>query len=91
MKEIAEFLYYLDNNEMYIVIPLITVSRKMDDPHLILSRQFFVANNSNPIMIQNYLGEQMSKASDQFNMNLDDYTSFFKFRKIHVSRNSKLN
>jgi hypothetical protein len=91
MKEISQFLYYLDPDNIYIVIPLITISRKLDDPHLILSRQFFVGNKSNPINIQNFLGEQMNKASEQFNMELDDYTSFFKFRKVFISRNSKLN
>jgi hypothetical protein len=40
MKEISQFLYYLDPDNIYIVIPLITISRKLDDPHLILSRQF---------------------------------------------------
>lgn len=91
IKNNQDFIYYLDENEIYLIIPMITVSRTLDDPVFILSRQFFVGNNSNPIIIQTYLNKQYDQAICQFSMELGEHTAFFKYRKVFVSRNSKLN
>jgi hypothetical protein len=90
IKEISDFLYYLEDENIYIVIPMITVSKSLDDPVFILSRQFFVSNNSNSVIIQNYLSKQLEIAREQFNMDLQEHNMFFKYRKVFVSRNSKL-
>lgn len=41
-SHIREFLLSLEDETFYIVIPLITSTGKIDDPSIILSRQFIV-------------------------------------------------
>lgn len=89
--EIKEFIHFLENDSIYIVIPFISNSGKLDDPLLILSRQFLVTDASNIITIRDYIWKQYTKAIDDFNIDeLDNYRCYFKFRKIELTRTSKL-
>jgi len=83
--KIRQFLFSLDDLSLYTVIPFITISGKLDNPYLILSRQILVSMNSNPIIIHNYIFNQLAIALDDFNIdNLNSYSIYFKYRKVSV-------
>nr|AWX52928.1 hypothetical protein [Lactarius sp. (in: basidiomycete fungi)] len=78
-SRIREFLYSLDELSIYTVIPFITVSSKLDDPILILSRQILVTMNSDPLIIHDYITKQYEIAVQDFNINMIIYYIQYKW------------
>jgi hypothetical protein len=86
---IRDFINILDEDQIYILIPFISMDGKLDDPYLILSRQILVTQYSNIYVIQGYLHKQYLKSKDHFNLyELEDYKCYFKYRKVDITRNS---
>jgi hypothetical protein len=84
--KIKEFLHNLDNNSIYSVIPLATMSPKLDDPYIILSKQILITQYSNPYTLHNYLNEQLRKFCEDFNIeDLNNFRIYLKFRKIDAT------
>jgi hypothetical protein len=55
LQSINEFIQLLEDDTIYVVIPIISKSGKTDDPYLILSKQILVTSYSNPDIVRNYL------------------------------------
>jgi hypothetical protein len=83
---ISNFITNLDNDGIYLVNPLISVNCKYNDPYLTLSRQFLISNESNSVLIYNYLFQQMEIAVNSFNFELDSYFLLFKYKKVELER-----
>jgi hypothetical protein len=85
---IINFINHLDGNEVYLINPLISVNCKQNEPYLTLSRQFLLTNNSNPILVYEYLIKQFKIAQDdfEFNFEFDDgyYFLLFKYKKVYL-------
>jgi len=63
---------------------LISINRRYNDPYLTLSRQFLITNESNPILISDYLLEQLKKAEDDFDFQLDKYFLILKYKPVSL-------
>jgi hypothetical protein len=88
-KQIKEFLALLDD-KLYTVIPFISVTSKIDDPYIILSKQILMTKYSNPDIIQNYLIEKYENSIEQFNINeLDHFYLIFKYKSIEIDSYNK--
>ena len=74
---ISKFISRLDEDSIYIIIPMITMYAKDNDPIIILSKQFLVSNNSSPRLIHDYLVSKLEVAINDFGaVNLDDSNYF---------------
>ena len=82
LSDITNFIDNLKDNEIYIVDPIISINCKYTDPCITLSRQFLVTNNSNPILIYNYLLNQFEKARNDFDYHDDYYFLVLKYKSI---------
>nr|YP_009715289.1 hypothetical protein [Russula subnigricans]QGK88095.1 hypothetical protein [Russula subnigricans] len=73
--EICNFINNLEDNEIYLINPLISKNCRHWDPYLTLSRQFLVSNLSNPYVISNYLNNQLIQLEKDFNFEIaeDNY------------------
>jgi hypothetical protein len=70
---ISSFLTNLDDN-FYSIIPLLSIKGMNDDPHLILSKSLLLTHYSNPILVSNYLKNQLDIAINDFEISsLDKY------------------
>jgi hypothetical protein len=83
------FLYNLDDESIYTIIPFVTISCKLKDPILILSKQFLVTRNSNSVTIYDFIYKQMEIAKVDFNIGeVQCYNIYFKFRKVELFKKS---
>jgi hypothetical protein len=91
LQHLYDFLQLLDEDNFYIVIPFISKDGRLNDPSLILSRQFLVTESSSIDVIRTYLFNQWVKADDHFNIgDLDNYKCYLKYRKVDIARTSKI-
>jgi hypothetical protein len=81
LDDICNFIGNLKDNEIYLIDPVISMNYKITDPYITLSMQFLVTNNSNPILIYEYLISQFGKARNDFNFH-DDYYFLLKYKLI---------
>jgi hypothetical protein len=86
--KIQSFLYDLNDNEAYILTPIISINNKTTDPYIILSKQFLITNQSNPKLIHNYLEDQLDAIKrdlciDEFEDNY--FFLIFKYKKNSVN------
>lgn len=84
LELIAKFIEELNENEIYLINPLISIYCRYNDPYLALSRQFLVSNQSNPILITNFLINRLGIARNDFESNLCDYFLIFKYKKVEL-------
>jgi hypothetical protein len=83
LEDIKNFLFNLDENKIYTVIPLISVNCRIDDPSLILSRQILVTKFSNPVLIHNLIYEKLEISTEQFGfVDLQFFFTILKYKAI---------
>jgi hypothetical protein len=84
---IREFIYNLDDETIYTILPFVTISHKLKDPTLVLSKQILVTRYSNSETIYEYIFKQFELAEKHFNMGyIDRYNVYFKYRRITFSK-----
>ena len=84
LDSIKDFILRLDTDNIYLIMPFISVNCKLNDPFITLSKQFLISNESNYLIIINYLNNQLSIALQDFGIeieNLDLYL-IFKYKRI---------
>lgn len=80
------FLYRLDENKVYTLIPFISANNKPDEPYIILSQQILITTKSDPILISKYINNKISDAVDLYNIqNLNDLNIIFKYKQVEIS------
>jgi len=64
----------------------LSIFGKDEDPHLILSKQILITKYSNPLIIKEFLNDQLNKAFIEFDFNIDNKYHYliFKFKKISI-------
>jgi len=90
IKTIFSFIDSLDNEKLYIVIPFISYACKLDDPRLILSRQFLITKYSNELIISDYLNSKLDDAIIDFGMSLTNYYLIFKYKSVKFDFSNKM-
>lgn len=63
---------------------MISINRRYNDPYLTLSRQFLTTNESNPILISDYILEQFEKAKEDFEFHNDNYFLILKYKPVYL-------
>lgn len=85
IKDIKYFLNSLDNKN-YIILPLLYNNYQDNmDPLLFLSPYFIINKNSNPIVIHNFIFQQLNKAMNNLNMELsfnDEHSIVIRYKNI---------
>jgi hypothetical protein len=75
---IIDFISKLEGNSIYTIIPLISMFAKDNDPHIILSKQILVTNNSSSKVIHEYLNLKLEFAIRDFGVtNLDNGNYYY--------------
>jgi hypothetical protein len=81
------FISKLENEAVYTVIPLISMLAKDNEPHIILSKQILVANNSSAKIIHDYFTLKLDQAILDFGItnleNANYYYLILKYKKVH--------
>ena len=91
-SHIWKFLYELENNKVYLMIPFITKNCKSNEPIIILSPQILVTHNSNSLLISKYIQSKVIETADLYGINenkLDNMPIIFKFKQIKINFNEQ--
>lgn len=68
LSGIINFISKLEDNSIYFIIPTISRFAKDNDPHIILSKQILVSNNSSSKLIHDYLNIKLDQAIIDFGL-----------------------
>lgn len=86
IRSIFAFINRLHDNTIYTIIPLISISAIDNDPHIILSKQILITNNSSTKIVHDFLSEKLNQATTDFGLNnLEEGQRFhliFKYKEI---------
>jgi hypothetical protein len=77
------FIESIPENQILLIFPFITTSRKPEDSYLRLSNQFLINRNSNPKLIKDFLEEQWNR-SDFYNDN--NIFLYFKYKSVSIKQ-----
>jgi len=84
LELITKFINDLDQDEIYLINPMISINCRYNEPYLTLSRQFLVSDKSNPVLIANYLISQFCIAKEDFDFQTNNYFLIFKYKKVKL-------
>src|ERR1700704_1512004 len=85
--KIYNFIYELEEDKVYTLIPFISKNDRPDEPYIILSQQILVTYNSNPVLLTNYINNKISDTINLYNINKLEVTIIFKFKKLKFNFN----
>jgi hypothetical protein len=86
IKLIKEFIDTLNPFSLYVMIPLISKTGKLNDPYIILSKQILITEFSNYITVNEFLAEQLNTFLTDFELReIDNYFLIFKYKKISLT------
>lgn len=86
LELITKFIDELNVNEIYLVNPMISISCRYNEPYLTFSRQFLISNQSNPILITNFLINQFCIAKEDFDFQTNNYFIIFKYKIVKLDK-----
>jgi hypothetical protein len=84
ISELSTFIKLIEDDKIYLLIPLFAGSKSLSDATLNLSEPFLVNNKSNPELIAKFIIDQWN--SSGFNNKQDiPFTFSFKFKRVWFS------
>jgi predicted metallo-beta-lactamase superfamily hydrolase len=87
IKLIKEFILTLDEESLYSIIPIISISARTSDPYITLGNTILVSSYSNYVIVNDYLLDRFKMANNQFNTNFENYYLLFKYKKVLIDLN----
>jgi hypothetical protein len=84
LDALTNFISNLQDNQVYLINPFISINCRHNDPYLTMSRQFLITNNSNIMLINNYLINQLAIAKEDFDYHDDYYFLIFKYKTVEL-------
>lgn len=84
-ETITKFICGLPKNEIFLVHPFISRYDLSSDPCLVLSKHFFIVNETDPDIIINYLTNQLKKSERDLGVNLieNSYHLIWKCKSVY--------
>jgi hypothetical protein len=71
-----------------MLIPFISANNRPDEPYIILSQQILITNNSNSLLISEYINNKIIDTMNLYNINsLENTTLIFKYKSIKINFN----
>jgi hypothetical protein len=82
--KISALIMGIENNDIFLIFPFITSTRRPCDPYLRLSEPFLITNQSNPKLITDFLQSQWDNCDFLIS---DDTQSwlYIKYKKVYVN------
>ena len=90
IEVITIFLSKIKDNEVYLIFPFITTSKKPNLPYLRLSESFLVNNKSNPDLISNFLTSQWAEAGFEV-CEGENVWFYLKYKRVYLNPLTPIN
>ena len=85
LDEISNFIRNLKDHEVYMIKPIISVNCRPLEPHVNLSKDFLITNESNPILITNFIIDQFDTFENDFDTEIDKYFLIIKYKLVTLN------
>lgn len=86
--EIWRFLLELEDNKVYVIIPLLSKNSRPDQPYIVLSHQILITNNSKAMLLAKYISSKFNEVTDLYGITDPDNLSLvFKYKQININFN----
>jgi len=85
LDRITNFIWNLKDNEVYVINPIISITCQSKHPYVNLSEKFLITNESNPILINDFLLDQFKLFRTQFEFEDDFYFLILKYKLINFN------
>jgi hypothetical protein len=82
-SEIHLYLRLIEDNKIFLIIPLFGTSKLLSKPILHMSHPFLINKESNPLLISGFILEQW-KSSGFYMGPETDFTFSFKFKRVSL-------
>jgi len=86
-SKIWNFIYKIEENKVYTLIPFISKNDRPDEPYIILSQQILITYNSNPLLITNYINNKINDTINLYNINRLEAVIIFKYKQVEINFN----
>jgi hypothetical protein len=84
ITELSTFIKLIGDDKIYLLIPLFSKSKSLENATLNLSEPFFVNNESNPNLIIQFILEQFKSSGFEIKAGIT-MTFSFKFKRVWFS------
>lgn len=81
LTEITSFINFMDDDKIYLLIPLFSTSKSSQNAILNLSDPFLVNNKSDSVLIINFIMDQWKSSGFEIKEGKEIYFSF-KFKRV---------
>ena len=86
--DIRRFVHKLEDDKIYVVIPILSKNNTPTEPFIVLSQQFLVTNNSNSSLIAKYLTDKIDKCCDLYDIDFDNsFKITLKYKEVKLDYN----
>lgn len=83
MDYFKDFIFNLDSNSLYTVIPLISINHDVDRPYLVLSKSILITKYSNYDEFHRYILTKYRNTKEDFGItNVKNLTIIFKVKRV---------
>lgn len=83
-----KFIENLENDKIYIVVPILTINSLIDEPYIILSQQFLITRNSKGLTLKKFIYNKINECNDLYNINkLDNCRLLYKYKEVNININ----
>lgn len=86
-SKIWNFIYKIEENKVYTLIPFISKNDRPDEPYIILSQQILITYNSNPLLLTNYINNKINDTINLYNINGLEAVIIFKYKPVEINFN----
>jgi len=83
-SKIWQFLYELEDNKVYTLIPFISRNNRPDEPYIILSQQILITSNSSSLLLTNYIDDKIKDVINLYNIKDLEGVLIFKYKKVEI-------
>jgi hypothetical protein len=81
-ENIVHFLQTIRGDDIFLMFPFITNTKRPSDAYLRLSEQFLISNRSNPKLICDFLDSQWSNSGFELNQDSQAFL-YIKYKKVY--------
>ena len=84
LQIITRFINAIKDNDIILIFPFMTTTKRPDDAYLRLSDQFLVNNKSNPRLICDFLESQWNNCGFEVLENEEAWL-YIKYKKVYIN------
>lgn len=86
--DVRRFFHKLEDDKIYVVIPILSKNNTPDQPFIVLSQQFLITRKSNFLLITRHLSDKIDECCDLYDIDFDNtFKITLKYKEVKLDYN----